>query len=244
MAAQQDGKGLTKICIEGVDDGVEGWISPTEPNKHVKRGGADAGERFPSPRVLAEGYHAVKDEEREPAAHKHPHDHRQRLQYFGLPFECHFERALWLCDAGASAHAVMSVLGTFRRPFQCGDPPDLSVGDAIDLCVCGHHDDHGDIEAYEGGGDGICPVQTRVTVFWAMERCSVERWRHWGAGERDVGFSLGFVPIELHWNEGNKYRKRPRHTDHHVSHSGCHFPLITEGTGDGPVAIHTYNTQV
>lgn len=94
MAAQQDGKGLTKICIEGVDDGVEGGISPTKPNKHVKRGGADAGESLPSPHVLAEGNHAVKDEKWEPAAHKHPHDHRKCLQHFGLPLECHFERAL------------------------------------------------------------------------------------------------------------------------------------------------------
>lgn len=165
MAAQQDGKGLTKICIEGVDDGVEGGISPTEPNEHVKRGGADAGESPPSPRVLTEGYHAVKDEEWEPAAHKHPHDHRQRLQYFGLPLECHFEGAFRLCDAGAPTHAVVSVLGTFSCPLQRRDPPDLSVGNAVDLGVCGHHDDHGDIEAYEGGGDGVCPVQTRVTVF-------------------------------------------------------------------------------
>lgn len=67
----------------------------------------------------------------------------------------------------------MSVLGTFRRSLQCRDPPDLSVGDAIDLGVRGHHDDHGDVEAYEGGGDGIGSVQTRVTVFGAAERSRI-----------------------------------------------------------------------
>ena len=48
MAAQQDGEGLTEICIEGIDDGVEGGISPAEPHEHVKGGGADAGESLPS----------------------------------------------------------------------------------------------------------------------------------------------------------------------------------------------------
>lgn len=117
MAAQQDGEGLAEICIEGIDDGVEGGISPAAPHKHVKHGGADAGESYSSARLLTEGHHAVQDEEWEPAAHKHPHDHRQRLQHLGLSLECHFERALRLCDAGPSTHAVMSVLGTFGRPL-------------------------------------------------------------------------------------------------------------------------------
>ena len=158
VAAQQDGEGLTEICIEGIDDGVEGGISPAEPHEHVKGGGADAGESLPSAWLLAEGNHAVENEEREPAAHKHPHDHREGLQHLGLPLERHFEGALGLGDAGASAHAVVSVLGTFGRSLQRGDPPDLSVCDAVDLGVGGHHDGHGDVEAYERGGDGVGPV--------------------------------------------------------------------------------------
>lgn len=149
MTAQQDGEGLAEICIEGIDDGVEGGISPSEPHEHVKRGGADAWEILPAARLLAEGHHAVEDEEREPAAYKHAHDHGECLQHLCLPLECHFERALGLSNAGPSAHAVVSVLGTFGRTLQGRNPPDLSVRNAVYLGVSGHHDGHRNVKAYE-----------------------------------------------------------------------------------------------
>lgn len=81
VAAQKDGEGLAEVCVEGVDDGVEGGICPTEPHKHVEGSGADAGE-FCGPvwQVdLTERNHAVQDEEGQPAAHKHTHDDRECL---------------------------------------------------------------------------------------------------------------------------------------------------------------------
>lgn len=44
MAAQQDGEGLAEIGIEGIDDGVEGGVSPAEPHKYVKGGRTYASE--------------------------------------------------------------------------------------------------------------------------------------------------------------------------------------------------------
>lgn len=79
VAAQEDGEGLAEVGVEGIDDGVERGVCPAKPDKHVEGGGADgAGEVLGTVR-LAERNHAVKDEEGQPAAHKHSHDDRERL---------------------------------------------------------------------------------------------------------------------------------------------------------------------
>ena len=61
---------------------------------------------------------------------------------------------------------------------------------------------------------------------------------------RGVRFSLGLVPVELHWDEGDEHRQRPGHADHHIGHFGCHLSLIAERAGDGPIAVQAYHTKV
>lgn len=76
VAAQKDGEGLAEVGVEGIDDGVERRVCPAKPHKHIKGGGADAGEVRGAVRQvrLTEWNHAVKDEEGQPAAHKNSHD--------------------------------------------------------------------------------------------------------------------------------------------------------------------------
>lgn len=74
--SQEVGEDLPKVSIEGIDDGVEGGVGPSKPDEDVEGGLTDAGE--PSPGVtgwaLAEGHHAVQNEEGQPAADKDTHD--------------------------------------------------------------------------------------------------------------------------------------------------------------------------
>lgn len=71
LAPQKDGKSPAKVGIEGVYDGVERRIGPSEPDENIKCRWTDAGETSRS--ALAKWHHAVQDEEWQPAAHKNPH---------------------------------------------------------------------------------------------------------------------------------------------------------------------------
>lgn len=81
VAAQQGGECLAEISVEGINDGVEGRIGPSKPYKNIKGGGINAESLCSLGRLggLAEGNHAVQHKKWQPAAHKHPHDHREGL---------------------------------------------------------------------------------------------------------------------------------------------------------------------
>lgn len=71
LAPQKDGKSSAKVGIEGVYNGVERRIGPSEPDKNIKCCWTDTGETSRS--ALTKWHDAVQDEERQPAAHKNPH---------------------------------------------------------------------------------------------------------------------------------------------------------------------------
>lgn len=65
-------KSSPEVLIEySVDDGVEGAVAVTDPEEKLEKGFMD-GAGLP-----ADPMQAVAEEERKPADHKHPHDHRQ-----------------------------------------------------------------------------------------------------------------------------------------------------------------------
>ncbi len=68
IATQNRGERLPEVRVKRVNDGIEGGIGPSEPHEDGEGSVADA---------LAEGHHAVKHEERQPAEHKHPHNDRE-----------------------------------------------------------------------------------------------------------------------------------------------------------------------
>lgn len=149
VAAQEDGEGLAKVCIKGIDDGIEGGVGPAKPHKYIKGGGADTGELSGAiwEVDLTERNHAVQDEEGQPAAHKHPHDHRECLQDFGFSLEGHFEGAFTV-HAGAVAHATVAVFGTLCGTLQGRYSSDLFLSNPVDPCVSHDHYGYRDVEAY------------------------------------------------------------------------------------------------
>lgn len=151
VAAQQGGECLAEISVEGINDGVEGRIGPSKPYKNIKGGGVNAESLCSLGRLggLAEGNHAVQHKKWQPAAHKHPHDHRESLQHLRFPLEGHFEVALWLLAVHAApvATRVVAVLGVHCCSLQSRDAPDLLLSNPVYPGVGHYHDGHGDVEA-------------------------------------------------------------------------------------------------
>lgn len=110
--------------------------------------------------------------------------------------------------------------------FQGGDAADLGLGNAIDPGVGDDHDGHRDVEADEGGGDGIGAVQADIAE---------------GAGVPSV---LGFVPVQLHGDEGDEDGEGPGQGDHGAGQTLRHPALIAKGTGDGPVPVQADDAEV
>lgn len=185
MATQKDGERLSKVSIEGIDDGVERGVGPAEPDKDIEGRGADAQEVRALVRVT-ERNHAVQDEEGQPAAHENTHDDREGLENFGFTLEGHFEGTFGL-HTGIVTHAAVAVLGAFGRSFERRDPAYLLLGDAVDAGVGDQHDGHGYVKTDQGRGDGICPIKAGVAVVWG--KLAV------GAVQLRVTGRLGFVPV-------------------------------------------------
>ena len=220
VAAQDGGEGLPEVRVEGVDDGVQGGVGPAEPHEDAEGGVADARSRCVR---VTERNHAVQDEEREPAEHEHAHDDGQGLQHFGFSLERSFQRTFFV-----RRRAVPLVLRTGpRRLLQGGDASDLGLCDAENARVRAHHDEHGDVEADEGRGDGVGPVQARVAVLRAVR-----------------GPLVRAVPVELHRDEGDEDGQSPRDPDHQEGEPARHPALVPERAGDGPVAVHADDAQV
>lgn len=222
-AAQNGGKGLPEVCVEGVNDRVQGRVGPAEPHEDIEGGVADA-RRLSRFVHLTKGNHAVQDEEGQPAEHEHTHDDGQRLQNLGLSLERRFQRAFVV-----RRRAVALVLRALsRRPLQGRNPSDLGLGDAENARVRAHHDEHGDVEADEGRWDGVSPVQAGVAV--ALFLCAAVVVRA--------------VPVELHGDEGDEHGQRPRDSDHQEGEAARHPALVPERVGDGPVPVHADDAQV
>lgn len=115
----------------------------------------------------------------------------------------------------------------FWSLLQRGDASYLGLRDAEDPRVRAHHDDHGDVEADERGGDGVGPVQAGVAVA--------------RAGAAGV---MRAVPAELHRDERDEDRERPGDADHQEGEPARHPALVPERAGDGPVAVHADDAQV
>lgn len=65
----------------------------------------------------------------------------------------------------------------------------------------------------------------------------------WHSPRRDLWVCL--VPAELHvgWRR-DKNRQSPCHTDQNEGCLGGHLPLIPEGARDGPIPVHTDHTEI
>ncbi len=234
MAAQQDGERLSEVSIEGIDDRVERRVGPTEPDKDIEGGGTDA-QDVRALVGVTERNHAVQDEEGQPTAHENAHDDREGLENFGFTFEGHLEGTFGL-HTGIVTHATVAVLGAFGSSFECRDPAYLLMGNAVDACVSDQHNGHRYVKTDQGGGDGICPIKAGVAVVWRkLAICAVQL--------RVTG-RLGFVPVQLHGDEGDKDGQRPRHTYHDERHLGRHLALVAERARNGPVAVHADDAQI
>lgn len=110
--------------------------------------------------------------------------------------------------------------------FQGGDAADLGLGNAVYPGVGDDHDGHRDVEADEGGGDGVGAVQADVAA---------------GAGVPPV---LGFVPVQLHRDKGDEDGEGPGHGDHSAGQALCHPALVAKGAGDGPVPVQADDAEV
>lgn len=172
VAAQQDGERLTEVSVEGIDDGVERGVGPTEPDEDIEGGGTDA--REVSALVgVAERNHAVQYKEGQPAAHKHAHDDRQGFENFGFTLEGHLEGTFRLHTCVVS-HATVAVLGTLCRTLQGGYPAYLLLGDAVDSGVSDQHDGHWDVKTDERRGNGVRPIKAGVAVVrWKLAEGAV-----------------------------------------------------------------------
>lgn len=162
-ASQEVGEDLPKVSIEGIDDGVERGVGPTKPDKYIKGGLADAGKTCVGVAwwALAEGNHAVQNEERQPAADKDTHDNRESLQHFGFFPDGGLEACVMVA-VNVVAPAALRVLGC---PLQGRDPTDLHLGNAVDPGVGNYHDSHRDVKTDQGGGNSISPVEAGVTAL-------------------------------------------------------------------------------
>lgn len=162
-ASQEVGEDLSKVSIEGVDDGVERGVGPTEPDEDIKGGLTDAGKASVGVTgwALAEGNHAVQDEEWQPAADKDAHDDGESLQHLGLFPDGGLEARVMVA-VDVAAPAALRVLGC---PLQGRDTTNLHLGNAVDSSVGNYHDSHRDIKTDQGGGNGVSPVEAGVTAL-------------------------------------------------------------------------------
>jgi len=224
FTAQDGDESPPEVRIEGVDDGIEGRVGPPDPNKGVENGLADARQlSWFVPGGITKGHHAVEHKERQPAEDKDAHDDGEGLEDLGLLLEGALQVGC------VRARAAAAALGAFQCAFQ-GEPADLPLGNAEDAAVGHDHDGNRDVEADEGRRDGVSPVEVRITALPGDVLPLVEL--------------LVLVPPQLHGDEGNEEGQQPRHPNHGRSHTWCHPPLVAEGVGDGPVAVHADDAQI
>lgn len=123
---------------------------------------------------LAERQQTVEEEERQPAANKDSHYDGEGLQHLGLLAE------------GTPQRGGGLLARSWPLPpcsLESGDAADLGLGNSIDSGIGDDHDGHRDVEADQGGGDGISGVQADITVGCA---------RHPGTWISPV---LGLMPV-------------------------------------------------
>lgn len=162
-ASQEVGENLSKVSIEGIDDGVKRRVGPTKPDKDIKGGLTDAGEASVGVTgwALAERNHAVQDEERQPAADKDTHDDRKSFQHLSFFPDGGLEACVMVA-VDVAAPAALCMLGC---PLQGRNTTNLHLGNAVDSSVGNYHDSHRDIKTDQGRGNSISPVEAGVTAL-------------------------------------------------------------------------------
>lgn len=172
---------------------------------------------------LAERQQTVEQEEGQPAANEDSHYDGEGLQHLGLLAQGTPQR-------GGGLLAVSWPLASCS--LEGGDAADLGLGNSVDPGIGDDHDGHRDVEADKGGGDGISAVQADITVGFPRQPGA---W---------ISRVLGFMPVELHWDEGDEDGEGPGHGYHGTGKALGHPALIAKGAGDGPVPVQADDAEV